>query len=167
MRKNNWLLSALIGLIIVNGFINSAFLWSLCLVAGLLYTEMRFHEVKEIIDGKDKAMGVRLIEGMKALTDLAANAFDHIKNNNLKIDKANAKLGEHSVRLHRLDQQKHRMVGVGDKKTGSQVLPQNDERTFRQKQADKSSLGRDDRRTERTPKNVPTPKPEPRQGDSQ
>jgi hypothetical protein len=155
MRKNTSLLAALIGLVIVNGYINSPFLWALSLVASLLYAEMRFYETKEIIEAKDKTMGNRLIEGMKALTEVCHNAFDHIKTNKQNIDKANAKLGEHSARLHRLDQQKHRVDSGRAKESRSQETTFTPARTDGEKQVSKETLRRAAGKGKSVSKDVP------------
>jgi len=154
MRKNNWILAALVGLIIVNGYINSAFLWSVCLIACLLYAEMKFLEAKGIIDAKDKTMGIRLIDGMKALTEVCHNAFDHIKTNKQNIDKANAKLGDHTARLHRLDQQKHRLDSSRAKEAGNKETTFTPARTAGEKQVSKETLRRATGKGKSIPKDV-------------
>ena len=104
MKYRIGLLIAICVLTIIAAIVNQPVLWTVCILCALLHSEMRFHEIKEIINVKDKAMGLRLIEGMRALTELCKNAFDHIKTTNGKVEKLGAKVGETMAKVHRLEQ---------------------------------------------------------------
>ena len=112
-------------------------------------------ELDKKIDEKEKVMGNRLIEGMKALTELCHNAFDHIKTNSQKIDKINAKLGDHTTRIHRLDQRSNQLVGSGNKKTKRQEIRENFGRAGRPQQSDQTRSGRIDREPKIPRQDVP------------
>lgn len=110
MRKINWPLIALVTVIILNGRINSAALWSVCMISSLLYIDISLRAIGRKIDAENKAMGARLIDGMKALTELCKNAFDHIKTNKQQIDKLSGKVTEHNSRIQRLDNKTDRTM---------------------------------------------------------
>ncbi len=119
MRKNYFIFGGIVGLIIINAYINSAVIWAICLLSVLLYSELRAREIKENIDNVESAGGKRLIQGLKALTELCSNAFDHIKDHKSKIDKINSIANQLSVKMQRTqDKQKHQGQIQKKQKTG-------------------------------------------------
>lgn len=92
------------------GYINQGWLWSVIIIGCLIYFTHLHNLTHEIIESKDKVMGMRLIEGMKALTELCKNAFDHIKTNKHQIEKINTKTSENSSRIKRIEQLNNRIV---------------------------------------------------------
>ena len=85
-------------------------LGSILLFAILLYPLTRVRNLKKEIEMKDKAMGIRVLEGMRILADSIKKAWDQIKIHNSKIEKSNAKIGEVVGQLHRFNQSQHRLV---------------------------------------------------------
>lgn len=163
MSKNKWILGSIVVLVASAGWFNLPILWALSVISILFYHEWKFRKTDKLIEHKEKVMGNRLIEGMKTLAELCGNAFDHIKDNKLKIDKANAKLGEHTARLHRLDQQKHRVDAGRNSQRGEQKGHRENEGIVRESPTPRESIKRTPRRDKEAPKPVSTPTDKPAQ----
>lgn len=155
MRQTYVMTGSIVGLIIANAFIGSATLTALCLILILLYAELRAHDVKKLTEEKEKKMGNRLIEGLKALTDVCHNAFDHLKTHKQLIDKINGRLGDHSGKIHQLNRRHNSMAGQRSKEEGSKGQTEAPQRNTRQSQAPRKSSSRTDRTTERAHEVVP------------
>lgn len=104
---------------VVAGYINQGWLWSVIIIGCLIYFTHLHNLTHEIIESKNKVMGMRLIEGMKALTELCKNAFDHIKTNKQQIEKINVKVSENSSRIKRIEQLNNRIVSRYNTKISS------------------------------------------------
>lgn len=103
--------------LIIVGLINHPAAWSF-IIAGLIWDiHYRNEAINKQHNEANAKMGNRLIEGMKALTDLVRNAFDHIKTNSAKIEKLNGKLTENNSKLHLISQSQHRVAGQRNKIT--------------------------------------------------
>ena len=155
MTKNNWALSGILVLACSAGIFNLPFLWVLSLISIITFYEWKLHKVNDLIAHKEKIMGNRVIEGMKALTELCGNAFDHIKDNKQKTDKLNAKIGEHTARLHRLDQQKHRLDSGRASERRNKERYSETERAARTSASAKESFRRTPNRDKSVPKTMP------------
>ena len=104
-------------LLLIAGWVNHPAAWSF-IIAGIIWDiHYRYEALNKQHDESNSKMGVRLIDGMKAMTDLMRNAFDHIKTNAAKIEKLNGKLTENNSKLHLLSQSQHRVVGQRNKTT--------------------------------------------------
>ena len=102
--KKYWKEYTLAAFTLICAQINNQYLWGALILGILLYFVLEKHRVEATFDAKDKAMGLRLIDGMRALTELCKNAFDHIKTTNGKVEKLGAKVGETMAKVHRLEQ---------------------------------------------------------------
>jgi hypothetical protein len=163
----NILLGGIVGLIVTNIFIGSAVQTAIILLAILAYVDIRIRDVKKLTEEKEAKMGTRLVDGLKALTDLCRNAFDHLKTHKQSIDKINAKLGDHTGRIHRLDQQNHRLAGSGSKEKGHTEVPAEVKRTPRPPRTYPEGVRRRDSFSKGPTNDVRDAKSEPKQGNGQ
>jgi len=104
----------------------------MCLIC--LYFAIENHQLKKLVEQKEKIMGVRLIDGMKVLSDLLKNSFDTHRATKSKIDKLNAKTRDYDTRLRQINHNQHRVVGERNKSANEGEKRPINERTSWQKQ---------------------------------
>jgi ABC-type transport system involved in cytochrome bd biosynthesis fused ATPase/permease subunit len=93
---------------------------------------MQLRNLKKDIDAKDAAIARHLLDGMQALAELSKKAFNQLKVHDSKLERANAQIGEHAAKLHRLDLSQHRLVRKGTQKEVRAENPETVKRVIRE-----------------------------------
>jgi hypothetical protein len=127
-------------------YLDNPVAWGMALVLMFLYQDFQNKHQELVSLSTEKEMGVRLVDGMTALTNLCKNAFDHIKTNKQLIDKTNAKIGELSTGLHRIEQSKRAMASTRGKQREMENQSEESKRVVREIEALTQNFRRTDRR---------------------
>jgi hypothetical protein len=118
----------------------------------------KIHRLEKTLEEKDRIMGNRLVDGMKALTELTKTAFDHLKKQHTRIERTNADLRNITTKLHRYNEGQHRLVREGNQRNEAQTEnAKATERAIREAGSQWPRSDRTERRHQGLPKNVQNP----------